>query len=60
MSLPTVGLAQDIGLTARSFRSKAAPQQDSSWTKAPTDKQVILHIKKRVNFIFSFAKDYQK
>ncbi|XP_067944147.1 GPALPP motifs-containing protein 1-like [Watersipora subatra] len=38
-SLPTISLAQDIGLTARTFRNKAAPQQDSSWTKAPSDKQ---------------------
>lgn len=43
MSLPSVGLAQDIGLTARTFRTKAAPQQDSSWTKAPGD------IEKEVN-----------
>ena len=40
MSLPAVGQGQDIGLKARTFRANAAPQQDSSWTKAPSDKQV--------------------
>mgnify|MGYP001801885603 FL=1 len=34
-SLPAIGLAQDIGLTARSFRSKGPAQQDNSWTKTP-------------------------
>ena len=34
-SLPAIGLAHDIGLTARSFRSKGPAQQDNSWTKTP-------------------------
>ena len=35
LSLPEVGMPKDIGLTARSFRNKSAPEQDTSWTQTP-------------------------
>lgn len=41
MELPSAGLAKNIGLTARTFRSKAGPDlgDRSVWTDTPADRE---------------------